>query len=63
MEGQGKREAKAAEQGGHANVCKQRKLPNGIFHMSDICIKPSKQTRSSVLGPPELWALCCDHFV
>lgn len=25
-------------------LCKQRKLPNGISHMSDICIKPSKQT-------------------
>jgi len=25
-------------------VCKQRKLPNGISHMSNIWIKPSKQT-------------------
>lgn len=48
----------------HANVCKQRKLPNGIFHMSDVCIKPSKQTRlGSVWVGTGLWALYSDHFV
>lgn len=38
-------------------LCKQRKLPNGISHMSDICIKPSKQTFYPPRPPIGHWTM------